>query len=656
MSPRYRHRKSRPFHTFRYGWDHFQQHRDGIRHRHSGSRPTAPTPRRRSSYRGVPKIVLLREFRVQLLRGALVACGLVLVWALGFGAWDILSAKGDVNDARVAASQIINNRDRLLTSAGRQSAASALATMKSAAYAADQRLEGSAPLTVLSWIPLIGNQVNGLRNAVSDVDATATVGQHLLAAASKAADASRGTYIDLPSLKALTRQVHDARLALHGRIRSTRGLYGPIHSARATINREVRTLNALLADAEQSLTFAQPFLGSEGPRTYFVAGLNNSEMRDQGMVLSWAILSVNNGHFSMSHAATVGTISLRKPAVAITEAGTRKVFGPLEPTRIWQSVNAVGSFPTSARWMEAMYAAARGQHVDGVLGIDVVTLQNILRVTGSVRIPTVKSVINSANVAQLVLHDLYVKYPAGSQQQGRRDEISSIAQAAVDKMKSGNFDTAQLLKALAQSTPGRHLLFFDNNARNESHVVHFGASGGLTDHGTNVFHTSVQAGVAAKLDWYVRSSVRYDIQVAADGTAFITTTVTMRNLAPANAKPSYAFGPDNTNTHTAGEYIARVYQWMPHDATSAAAVKDEGLMLTHTVVHLLPQRSDVAVFQSVVKNAVKNGVLKFEFIPQGTIHPTHMTVTLRSNMALDGPGLVTWSGGKSRTITWRASR
>lgn len=656
MSPRYRHRKSRPLHVFRYGRYHYTQHRDGTRHHHTRRRDRTPDTPRRSSYRGVPRRVLIRELRWQFLRGLVVALILLVVWAIVFGVWDILRAKADISTAKSAATAIIDGRNTLLTSQGRANAGVQLASMHSAAYSADKRLRGSAPLNLLSWIPVINRQVNGLRDAVGDVDETAAQGQLLLASANAAANASHGTYIDLATLQSLNAQVHTSRLALEHRVRPTAGLIGPIRTARIQINHQLRVLNGLLKNADSALGFAQPFLGSQGPRTYFVAGLNNSEMRDQGMVLSWAILKVNNGHFEMSHAATVGTISLRKPAVELTGAGTKAVFGPLEPTRIWQSVNAVGDFPTSSRWMMAMYAAARGQHVDGVLGLDVVTLQNILRVTGAVRIPTVKQSISSSNVAKLVLHDLYVKYPAGSQQQGRRDEISAIAQAAISKMKGGGFDSALLIKALAQSTGGRHLLFYDKVPANQANVVKFGASGGLTDRYTNVIHTSVQSGVAAKLDWFMRESLKYDIHVNSDGTAFITTTVSLNNTAPPHPKPSYAFGPDNTNTHTAGEYIARVYQWLPQGTESPAAVKDEGLVLARTVVHVPAHQSNVAVLQAVIKHAVKNGALSFTFIPQGTIHQIPVTLTLHSDVSLNGPGTVTWSGAKTKTVTWSANR
>ena len=41
------------------------------------------------------------------------------------------------------------------------------------------------------------------------------------------------------------------------------------------------------------LSYVLPFLGADGPRTYLIAGENNAEMRDQGAVLSLALMQTD---------------------------------------------------------------------------------------------------------------------------------------------------------------------------------------------------------------------------------------------------------------------------------------------------------------------------------------------------------------------------
>ena len=183
-------------------------------------------------------------------------------------------------------------------------------------------------------------------------------------------------------------------------------------------------------------------------------------------------------------------------------------------------------------------------------------------------------------------------------------------------------------------------------------TARFNASGGLVDHGTNVIHLSVQSGVAAKVDWFMHHDVKYDIRLSESGTAYITTTLTLTNTAPANAKPSYALGPDNTNTHIPGEYVARIYEWMPRGTTSPVAVSEGGLSLTRTVVRVRPQQTQVAVLQGVLKHAVKNGAFQLRIVPQGTIHPAAVTVTMNSDTGLRGPGSVSFTGDRPVTLRW----
>jgi hypothetical protein len=190
-------------------------------------------------------------------------------------------------------------------------------------------------------------------------------------------------------------------------------------------------------------------------------------MRDQGAVLSWALLRADNGKFTMSDAASVGKIALHTPAAAITDPGTETAFGKLDPTQVWQSVNANANFPTSARWMIAMFRQARHITVNGVIAVDVQTLTNILRVVGPVHVSDIHQTVTTSNVAPLLLYKLYLQYPAG-EQVTRHDDITAVAQAAVHKMGHGNYDLGYFFEELAKASQGRHLLFYDTTTKLEN--------------------------------------------------------------------------------------------------------------------------------------------------------------------------------------------
>ncbi len=655
MTPRYRHRKSRPFHDYRHGWYHLSLHRHGIRHRHTRGQRVERPERRSGAWRAVPPRMWPREIGKQIIAGVALALLALMIFAAIFGIVAFLNARSDLARAQSIGRELVAHRTILLTKIGREQAADDMAQMRYYASKAENELNGSIAVSMLKLIPIVGHQVSGLTDAVHGVNALAGQGQALLHSTIQAVNASHGTDINLPALKALDVQVHRSEIKLRAIEKPAGGLWGPAHTERLKLNRIVTKVIDLLHRGGEALDFAQPFLGANGPHTYLVAGLNNSEMRDQGAVLSWALLHVNQGTFTMTSAASVGTISLHSPAVAIKDPNTVAAFGALEPTRIWQSVNAIGDFPTSSRWMMAMLHQARGIKVDGVVGVDVQTLTNILKVTGPVHVNDIAGPVSTTNVAPQLLYQLYLKYPAGSQR-ARHDDITKVAQAAVDKMKAGNYDLGAFLDGLAKASQGRHLLFYDRDPGLERTVVSFGGSGKLLAGGNSTVHLAIEAGVAAKLDWFLHSSVTYDVTIDKFGTAYITTTLLLHNTAPAGAKPSYALGPDNTNSHVAGEYIGRIYEWLPPGAAAPGAISEEGLSLQRAIAPVFAQQTQEVRFTAIILDAVRNGRFRLHFVPQGLIHPSHVTVNFTSKVPYDGPLQTQFVQDKFVTLTWTSIR
>ncbi len=596
-----------------------------------------------------------REIGRQIVAGVALAVVLVFAGAVIFGVIAFLHARNDLANAQNIARSLTQNRSELLSVAGRNNAAAQIDEMHLLAAKADGTLNGSLAISLLKLVPVVGHQVTGLTDTVHGVNTLSQQAKTLLDMTIGTINTSHGTSINLLELSALDRQVHRSARRLVSLETSPGGLWGPARSERIKLNDQLAKIVGLLHRGGAALDFAQPFLGANGPRTYLVAGQNNSEMRDQGAVLSWALLHVSGGTFTMSSAASVGTLTLRHPAVSIASAATRTAFGALEPTRIWQSVNANGDFPTSSRWMIAMLHRARGITVDGVVGVDVPTLAKILKVVGSVHVSDVNQNVSTNNVAKLLLYQLYVKYPAGSQR-ARHDDITAVAQAAVHKMETGRYDLGAFFQSLARASQGRHLLFYDTNAKLERTVNEFGGSGSLRPSGANTVHLAIEAGVAAKIDWFMHSAVTYDVKIDSHGSAYITTTVLLHNSAPANAKPSYALGPDHTNSHVVGEYIARLYEWLPLGFAAPGAITEEHLSLERAVQPVFATTTQEVIFSAIKLNAVQRGQFTLNFLPQGLIHASRITVNFSSTSNYSGPVQTQWLANKFVTLKWRATQ
>lgn len=657
---KFEHRRSRPLHQYRHGVGHYQQHREGVRHAHE----------RRSRRRGVerptltPKETLragrrwLRspwpfEILRQVVLGVVLAVGIVFVVCAVWGVLTILQARSDLRGAQSEATAIAVDRRQLFTSAGRAGAARRIAAMERGTGNAAALVGNSVPLKVLSWIPFVGQQVDGVESLTDDFNTTAVQASDLLSSVNLLVSASRGTQVSLPALSFLQARVHVAIQALTPLNRGSGLLVGPIASARQTFDRQIVKITSLLTTGQQLLAYAGPFLGADGPRTYLVAGENNAEMRDQGAVLSWAILTANDGVFSMQRPSSVGTLRLAHPAPLPLPSGTAAAFGLLDPTQVWQSVNASADFPLSGEVMAAMYHQRTGQRVDGVIALDVPALSNVLRATGPVRVAGIPGKVTAADADRVLLNELYFKYPHDYEQGTRHDEISDVAVAAVHQMRKGHVDLAFLVDMLAKATEGRHLLVWSAYPSLEAAVTKFGASGSLTAEGTDSMHLAIESAVAAKLDYYVRTAAIYDLYVDPNGTAYIQANVTVANTAPP-VGPHYVLGPSRPNSQVKGQYVARLDLWFPKGSEVPGGLDESGLVLSRAVVNLLPGTKGTYILEAILPHAVRDGRLVLHLVPQSSLWPQLVKVQLSApSWSVSGRSSTLFTLKSTRTLSWQ---
>ena len=308
------------------------------------------------------------------------------------------------------------------------------------------------------------------------------------------ANASSGTNVSIPQLRQLQTTVAMAHQQFADFDRPSADLWGPLGTAQRQFDHEDAKITNLLGDGNRVISYALPFLGADGPRTYLIAAENNAEMRDEGSVLSYSLLHTVNGAITETTGGTVGTIELAGLAPGVTvPAGTQAVFGTLYPPGNWQSVNASADFAFSGSDMQAMFSAATGIQVDGVIGIDVVALQALLQLTGPVTAPGVPEPVTAQNASDVLLNQLYAGLPPESSQDPRREELSAVASAAFHQLDVGKVDVAALGRTLATEVAGRHLQLWDINPQYERTISAMGASGDIdTVDPTRTFHVAVE--------------------------------------------------------------------------------------------------------------------------------------------------------------------
>jgi hypothetical protein len=667
MEP-YAHRRQRPLHQYRHGWSHHAQHRDGHHHGHRrrGRRESSIKPQRtpRESMRRSSRYLRGRwplEIARQVALGTVLALVVVFVVCAIWGVLTILQARNELRGAQSEATSLAVNRTQLFTSNGREHATLQIDKMQQSTDNAANLVDNSIPLHVLSWIPFVGQQVDGVKSLVNDFDTTSQQAGVLLASVNGLIHASHGTTISLLGLKNLDLKVHHAVTVLAPLNRGSGLLIGPIASARDTFDAELTKITGLLSTGGELLNYVGPFLGADGPRAYLLAGENNAEMRDQGAVLSWALLKAKNGTFSMTKAASVGKLTILHPASLRIPKGTQQAFGDLQPEQIWQSVNATADFPVSGAVMAAMYHRRTHKSVDGVIAVDAIALQHVLNVTGGVYVHGIPAKVTPKNVLFVLLHGLYELYPKNYEENTRHDEVAAVAKAAVDHMKKYHYDIANLVDQLAKAARGRHLLVWSRFPVLENAVTRFGGSGSLTAQSTSVVHLAIESAVAAKLDWYVHTAAIYKVAIDSNGAATITVKVVVANTAPVGCRPHYVCGPDHTNSFVRGQYVARLDLWLPAGAFAPGGVAESGLTLVRAEVDIKPNRKrdaqETLLLTGFIPHAVKNGRFSLQFIPQSGLFAQLSRIELSApGWSVSGPTDKFWHLSAPITYDWQLSR
>ena len=574
------------------------------------------------------------------------------------GAWAVVDAvriQGKLDAARRALTSVAAQSSSLADPGRRPPAVRSLRRAAADADAGASRARRSVPLRVAGIVPAVRAQRDGVRRLGEDVaDVARDVADVLVAADAVAAAAAApdAGLVPVDHTEGLRTAAAEAARTMRRTTRGASSLFGPVGDARRRYDEVASENGRRMQDAADALGVARTFAGGDRARRYLVLGQNNAEMRDSGMVLSYAVVRVERGRFAVERRGSVDDLRLTRPApIEPPSEGTATLFASLEPTRLWQSINGTADWPWTCRAALAMYAASTGEVLDGVLALDVVGLVEILRLTGPVSAAGIPQRVSAANAVDLLLRDLYDRVPAGADQGPRRDAVAGVATAVVDALGARRPDPLRLGRALATAAAGGHLRVYSTDGAEQEVFARLGPGDGpdgpTDESAARTFHYAVQNGNGTKLDYHLDTEVTVDVTTTAAGNAVVRTTVTADNGAPEGSPPSYALGPNLGLAHAPGHYDGRVYLWGPRGSSQQGSVDDAGLRASQSLVAVAPGAEAAVRFETVLRGAVRDGRLALRLVPQPRLRPAALTVRI------DGKTVHT---GRWRTIVDRSWR
>jgi hypothetical protein len=308
-------------------------------------------------------------------------------------------------------------------------------------------------------------------------------------------------------------------------------LLPPVRSALTELDKRRARLRDFLDTYARARAFAPEFLGFSGPKTYLVLAQNNAELMPTGGLVS-VVGTIRLDHGRIDEMQFQDAVQFGEDWMARTHQYVEPP-APLKQYLLkdtsWNLLvsNWSPDFPTSARSATQFFELGGGQPVDGVIGINVTTLERLLQVTGPVDVPDFGVTVTSDNAYELT--EQYTRIPY----QPKADRKAFAALLADEVLRRALHPASGQWSALVDATrqlgDQKDLLLYSSDPKQEELIRQWGWDGGVTY--TSGDHLMlVDASVnSTKLNAVVKHSASVDVQLDGEGSATTTVSVDYRN-------------------------------------------------------------------------------------------------------------------------------
>lgn len=452
-----------------------------------------------------------------------LGASVVLVLAGGVVTFQALRAKADLETAMQLAGPV--------EQAVRAGDNPDLRPLQERVHAAAVRTDGFL-WRAAEWVPYFGTDLHAVRGSATAVD---DLTREALPPLEQALQTLRGDRfvadgrVDLTALARVHRDVSAARPAVADAHRAVRGLRAHLVDGQlADLQARLARLDDAVALADEALAQAPALLGAHGQRRYLLAVQNNAEARATGgLIGAVGELSVRNGRLELVRTLTANQLP-NAPRPVPDDPAAARTWVAIGSTLAWFDANLTPHVPDAARNVAGLWRSQTGQRVDGVVFVDAVSLQHLVR--SPVALPDGRSV-DPADVVDFICRREYVDYPDVE----TRKPLLRVLAGAIFKDATHGGD----LEPLATAARSGHLLAWFSRPAEQRLLTGRLVGGTLPTDGSAYLELLTQNFGGNKLDYYLHRTVR----VRREGDA-LRVTVELRNEAPTGL-PTYMTGrPD----------------------------------------------------------------------------------------------------------------
>jgi hypothetical protein len=296
-------------------------------------------------------------------------------------------------------------------------------------------------------------------------------------------------------------------------------------------------IDELTQIVSSTIDFWPDIFGFKGTRNYLVLFQNNMELRPGGgFIGSYAILTLNKGKI----------YSFKIYDVYDADGQLKGHVEPPYPIRRYlpsvhwylRDSNFNVDFSKGAVASAIFLNSEMGQVVDGVVGVDLSFVKNILSAVGPIKVSDYNQTVTADNFFQLAQAHAEDNFFPGSTQ--KKDFLTAFYDALQVKINdSKNLPYLDFAQTLTSSINGKHILFAFNNI-NEQAVfsVNGWSSSLLQDSASNNSSINDFIGIneanlgGNKVNYYISRSMSQAAAITSDGKVNESLTAAFKNSAP----------------------------------------------------------------------------------------------------------------------------
>jgi hypothetical protein len=362
--------------------------------------------------------------------------------------------------------------------------------------------------------PFLGNNLSAFRQAAALVDDLAVEALPPLSALSESFSLDslqpRDGRLDLQVFSTAKPYLGEARAALDAantaaRKIDTQNTIPQIGSAVDQVVDLVANAEGVVDGLDTAASLLPSMLGADGPRSYLLLSLNNSELRATGgLPGAVAVIEASEGTLSLgalSSATALGEFD--EPVLPLT-AGEQTLYGDLLGTFL-HDVNYTPDFPRSGELARAMWNERTGQSVDGVLAIDPVALGYVLNATGDIEAGD-GITLTSSNAAEVLLRDAYSLFPDPDEQDAF---FASVTGTIFRAVTAGKTDASALLTALSRSADEGRIHVWSSRGEEQEQLRDTALSGEVpvSSDSSTAYGVYLNDATGAKMDFYLDGAI-----------------------------------------------------------------------------------------------------------------------------------------------------